>query len=271
MTAAAPMRVLRLGAGLRSRLEAGLGGPGRVHSVFARAVNIEWADGRLLTLHGRGPLLAPFAAAVEETAALRALRPGDAVRQAPGLLVAGSVPLGWKDAQVVDLSPARTAPGRNPLGSALQTLREPYGAGLDSPLGIRARRHLAAGIRRREPRALIAGGRALLGLGEGLTPSGDDCLVGVLAVLHRFAGDLGEEPDVVAALSEAAHHRTTALGREFVLHALAGLFSEAVIAVVAAPSREDADRAVAELQQLGATSGADTLRGMRLAWHALAA
>jgi hypothetical protein len=141
-----------------------------------------------------------------------------------------------------------------------------------APAGIRARAELAAGIGRRDTSRLVAGACALLGLGEGLTPAGDDCLVGALAVLHVVdAAALTREPRIAAAIAAAAEARTTAIGREFVLHALAGCFSEPVLAVLRARSRRESARVAARLAALGATSGADTLGGMRLAWDALAA
>ena len=59
------MRVHALGARLAARLGAGTPVQGRIHSVFARAINVEREDGTLLTLHGPGPLAAPFALALE--------------------------------------------------------------------------------------------------------------------------------------------------------------------------------------------------------------
>jgi hypothetical protein len=145
-----------------------------------------------------------------------------------------------------------------------------HAPGLDSTAGVGARAALAAGIRGRDASRLIAGACALLGLGEGLTPAGDDCLVGALAVLHAVdPAPLMREPAVAGAIAEAAAARTTAIGREFVLHALAGRFSEPVLAVLRARSRAESARAAAHLAALGATSGADTLGGMRLAWDAL--
>ena len=146
-----------------------------------------------------------------------------------------------------------------------------HAPGLDSAAGVGARAALAAGIRRRDASRLIAGAGALLGLGEGLTPAGDDCLVGALAVLHAMdPAPLTREPAVADAIAAAAA-RTTAIGREFVLHALAGHFSEPLLAVLRARSRAESARAAARLAALGATSGADTPAGMRLAWDALAA
>ena len=259
-------RLVRVGAQFARRLEAAGGLRGRVHSVFARAVNVEWNDGSLLALHQPGPLLAPFAAAVDDTAVLRALRPGMPVVVEPRRLRAPGLVLSWERATRVDCSVARNpslpAPAR-PGGHA---------PGLDSPGGAGARAALGAGIGRRDASRLIAGACALLGLGEGLTPAGDDCLVGALAVLHAVdPAPLTREPAVAGAIAEAAETRTTAIGREFVLHALAGHFSEPVLAVLRARSRTESARAAARLAALGATSGADTLGGMRLAWDALAA
>ena len=264
-------RLVRVGAQLARRLEAVSGLRGRVHSVFARAVNIEWSDGEwsdgsLLALHPPGPLLAPFAAAVDDPEVLRALRPGMPVvveirrLRAPGLV------LSWERATRVDCAAARNPalpPPARPGGHA---------RGLDSPGGVGARAALADGIGRRDTARLIAGAWALLGLGEGLTPAGDDCLVGALAVLHAVdPAPLTRAPATAGAIAEAARARTTAIGREFVLHALAGRFSEPVLAVLRARSVPESARAAARLAALGATSGADTLGGMRLAWDALAA
>jgi hypothetical protein len=78
-------------------------------------------------------------------------------------------------------------------------------------------------------------------------------------------------PSVLGPLAGAARERTTAVGREFVTHALAGRFSEPVLAVLGAASRDEGRRAVSRLLALGATSGADTLSGMQLACRSLAA
>ena len=113
--------------------------------------------------------------------------------------------------------------------------------------------------------------RSLLGLGEGLTPSGDDCLVGALAILLYVDGDwLPRDGSAgLGVIAGSARERTTAVGREFVLHAIAGRFSEPVLAVLRAAAPDAQRRAVERLAGLGATSGADTLCGMRLACRSL--
>lgn len=263
--------LVRVSTQLAVRLEAPGGRPGRVHSVFARAVNLVWEDGRLWTLHGPGPLLAPFAAAVDDVALLGALRPGMPVIVGPLRLRAPGLALSWERAARIDC--AVSADPRIPTAVLLPPAPpQGHAPGLDSAAGVGARAALAAGIRRRDASRLIAGACALLGLGEGLTPAGDDCLVGALAMLHAVDPEpLMREPAVAGAIAEAAAARTTAIGGEFVLHALAGHFSEPLLAVLRARSRAESARAAARLAALGATSGADTLGGMRLAWDALAA
>jgi hypothetical protein len=135
-----------------------------------------------------------------------------------------------------------------------------------------AREQLAAGIRGDDADEFLAGARALIGLGEGLTPAGDDCLVGALGALWRFAPrSIGQRPVVRAELARAAAGGTTTIAREFIVHALEGRFSELVVATLMASSPGDARRAATRLVDTGATSGADTLTGLRLALQALSA
>ena len=59
------------------------------------------------------------------------------------------------------------------------------------------------------------------------------------------------------------------MAREFVLEALDGRFAEPVLALLTAGSDGDAGGAARRLLAMGATSGADTLCGIRLALRAL--
>ena len=58
------LRARALGTGLAARLGAVPRLSGPPTSVFTRAINFEAADGALVTLHGPGPLAAPFAIAL---------------------------------------------------------------------------------------------------------------------------------------------------------------------------------------------------------------
>ena len=262
--------VSRLGDSAARRLAAGPRVIGRVHSVFERAVNLLGADGRLLTLHGPGPLAAPFAVALERLP-WRELEPGIPVhREGRGRLVLGALRLQYSAAQVVDTS---IGAGSDPrvLGAALaQGPRPPAAPSLASGIALEGRRRLAEGLRRRDTERFVDGARRLIGLGEGLTPAGDDLLVGSLAVARRFRPDFVlENPAIGQALANAAREGTTLVACEFLLEALEGRFSETVIALLVAADVPGARVALDDLLALGATSGADTAAGMRLAVEAI--
>ena len=272
-----------IGAGLARRLGAA-GLVGRVHSVFARAVNVEWVEPEngLLTLHGPSPLAAPFAVALTvwpDAHQLGAweIEPGLPVFASEGRLVAGTLEVGWRCARVTDL---RVTPGaeharatRERLVNALDSFAHLAGAaGLASAPGRAARAAAERAIRDRDSLALALASRSLMGLGEGLTPAGDDWLVGALAALHRLGQHWAFENERLASvLVGEATGRTTTIGAAFLAHALAGEFSEPARDLVTAGSLPGARAAAERLAATGATSGADTLAGMRAALEALGA
>jgi hypothetical protein len=247
----------RIGSASLERLALERTKPGRVHSVFERAINVVWSDGRLLTLHGPGPLAAPFAVALER------LPPRGAV--APGMPI-GSWDFDWRDAERVALEMPD-----GPLGFAADALPEPRCArALCSAAGLRVRDALARGIASRDGRAFADAACALIGLGEGLTPAGDDCVLGALAAIHRLApGWLTSHEGPRGRLADAARRRTTDVARDFLLEALDGRFAEPVLALLTAPSDDMAGCAARRLVAMGETSGADTLCGIRLGCCAL--
>jgi hypothetical protein len=265
------LHVLRLAPAVALRLEAAPPEAGRVHSVFARAVNLSWHDGRLLTLQAPGALGAPFAAALARMPATGAIRPGARVRRCGDGLVLGGIGVRWCGATLTSTA-MRESPGAPP--PALAALRdeghEQSGRALWSPIGHRARSRLAEGLTRRHAETFLDGAFGLIGLGEGLTPAGDDCLVGALAVVQRFDRSwLAAHPEMRASVQQRAWDGTTAVAREFVVHALAGHFSESVVDVLEADSFEVVRGSAARLLGVGATSGSDTLLGIRLALAAL--
>ncbi|MCI0547904.1 MAG: DUF2877 domain-containing protein [Candidatus Rokubacteria bacterium] len=250
------------------------GGPppvGRVHSAFARAFNIDLGGGRLLAIHGPGPLRAPFAVALAEPPAPPPPAVGTEVTMRRQGLAIGGWLIDLEAAERVDvrLTPAPPGAGPRGLGAVIDDIAAMVTAGpLRRPVA-RASLALEAAIERRDGGAFIRASLGLIGLGEGLTPAGDDILVGALAALHRFAPEwLAEHPGIGAELA-AAGRTTTPIARDFLEHALAGAFSELVLDVVAAPTAEAARALARRLLGFGATSGGDTLAGLQLALRAL--
>lgn len=102
----------------------------------------------------------------------------------------------------------------------------------------------------------------LLGLGEGLTPLGDDVLTGWLVATRAVGADAEPVAAVVARLS----HRTTALSAALLADAIAGecLPELRRLLLSLRAGREVAD-AVAALAAVGHTSGSGLLLGVHLA------
>lgn len=113
--------------------------------------------------------------------------------------------------------------------------------------------------------------RFFLGRGQGLTPSGDDLLVGVLAI-----------NSVTSAFSSFFLHQlqdllvyenlTTDVGKEYLFYALKGEFSSSVINVIEAllsGDEKQINNNVDQLLAMGHSSGADTLFGILIGLLAL--
>jgi hypothetical protein len=263
------IHVLRMGRAVGERLRAAPRDAGRVHSAYARTLNLLWHDGRLLTLHGPGPLLAPFAAVVNSLPF--GLAPGKGVRREGEGLRLESFRLRWTGSAVVETGLRSKAEGAQFLATALASRTgKRTASGLFSPTGCVAQQQLRHGIREQDATSFLEGALALIGLGEGLTPAGDDCLVGALAVLWRWrAAWMAERQEIRKAIAAASETATTVVGREFLLHALAGSFSEVIVDLMNARSAVEAAERADELGKMGASSGADTLWGMHLALEAL--
>ena len=226
---------------------------------------------RLLTLQAPGALAAPFAAALARMPATDAIHPGVRVRRCGDALVLGGLGVRWRGATLTNTA-MRESRGAPPpaLAGLMDGCHGQSGRALWSPIGHRARSRLAEGLRRRHVETFLDGAFGLIGLGEGLTPAGDDCLVGALAVIHRFDGPwLVAHPEIEASVRQRAWDGTTAVAREFVVHALAGHFAESIVDLLAADSVAAARWGATRLLGVGATSGCDTLLGIRLALAAL--
>ena len=93
----------------------------------------------------------------------------------------------------------------------------------------------------------------LAGRGEGLTPSGDDVLIGYLGALVLVAG----EPDRANEIARLTSELTTALSATLIRHAARGELPEPVHRFLADGDTED-------LLALGHSSGRNMLLGLQL-------
>jgi len=132
-----------------------------------------------------------------------------------------------------------------------------------------ALRDLARGLQ--HPDALLVGHAAstLAGLGPGLTPSGDDVLVGCLLTLALYA-DTADR--MRHAIVSGVRNRTTRISMAYLEAAARGEASETWHRLVDAVAENDPDRIAAAargVMAFGETSGSDMLAGFVLAAEAL--
>ena len=109
----------------------------------------------------------------------------------------------------------------------------------------------------------------LLGLGGGLTPSGDDALAGYLAAAAAYGLPVDELRTFVDA---EAQHRTTTLSAALLRHAAAGeAIPQVCRLLVALDDGAGIDAALADLLRIGHTSGAALAAGVLAAARAACA
>jgi len=127
-------------------------------------------------------------------------------------------------------------------------------------LVVALERHVGGG----EPAAISSTLARLVGLGPGLTPSGDDALVGFLAALWALTGSGGSVAAAVMDATDSAT-RTSYVSMSYLRLAAAGLFAEPLrtLAASVAAGDPDATRAAARLcWAQGSTSGSDGIGGL---------
>ena len=248
---------------------------GHVHSVFATSLNVE-LDGFLLHLgDARSPLSCCGASVApgELGHLLARSRPGDRAIVKHGVLrvydVAGVWDLDLGSFEVRSLSIAE------PIDRAKLTTLEKAVASLEleERIGLERDARFEEVVRQLEQREPSVGELReaigfLLGRGLGLTPSGDDLLVGygiarwLLGSARTFAGTL---------LDELAG-QTTDVSASYLRAMAAGYANEGycTLAKAAAAGRVDRFPALlADLQRVGHTSGDDGLFGFWTGLHSV--
>ena len=115
--------------------------------------------------------------------------------------------------------------------------------------------------------ASVAG---LIGLGPGLTPSGDDFLAGLMVALVCVGPDAAVSA-LRGSIATLAPDRTTALSATLLAHAGQGASSETAHRLLKtlfeAGDQPDAEKVARELADVGHTSGWDLLAGLLVGIH----
>ncbi len=107
-------------------------------------------------------------------------------------------------------------------------------------------------------------GSKLIGLGGGLTPSGDDFCAGIITIFHMCNSPFDEEyKNLGFDLATIARKQTTAVSQEMIILAAQGKTRENIIALLrAAISSQPLKNAILKILKIGSLSGTDLAIGL---------
>ena len=238
---------------------------GRIHSLFANSCNVALDGGGLLTIHRFSFGMLPRSL-YEPELFTGDLEPGAPVQGGPEGVRLGEALLKWgRSVRVVDtrIHAAVVPPGN--WKTALALLRERQdmlgGDAITQTLYSRLRQALAAlweGLLADDQTQIVQQCRACVGLGLGLTPSGDDMLLGSLTALHMY------RPELARRLGEGIRPllgRTNDISRSYLELALDGYAATPVLGA-AAELAEGGTEQTEMLLHVGHSSGCDILEGL---------
>jgi len=259
------MSALCQAVAIGASLDVTTGRTGRVHSVFDRAVNL-LVDAQLWTIIAEMARVSPFTICLPPGSDARM----GAAQDMPVHVRAGYVRFGNT---VIDCRVARRwSVTAWPSVAEGLTARLALASARVRPAAWRGSGELARevldGLASCQARRLNEAVARSVGNGPGLTPSGDDVIIGILAAL-KMSPILKAGPDLARRLSHALTPHlgtTTDIGKHLLTQAMGGHFSRPLHELGLAlhtPERDsDLPSAIDQALSVGATSGADTSIGL---------
>ncbi len=277
----------------------------RVLSAFDRACNLVDAEGNVLALVTAERGMTPFGLEVETAARFSQLAPGSPAQVTDEYLLLGPLRIALGGARLwnprpdwpalrqwaahpanvdglLTLAHAEGKPGSLlevvvPVPDLAQAGRGEAQVGSAHALATQRVRagaaHLVAGLAAASLERCRSGVQALAGLGGGLTPAGDDFIVGVLLAAWAGLGAAERALPLAPVVAAEAASRTTTLSAAYLHAAARGECAapwHALFAALLRAKPAETLRALRRLLAVGHTSGADGLAGF-LAVHTLRA
>ena len=238
---------------------------GKIHSIFANSCNVLLDGGGLLTIHRFSFGMLPRSLYVPGLST-EELEHGAPVKGGPEGVLLGNRLLKWSDRlrRMDTTIPRSGCPPRNwqePLTLLRWRQDSLEGSALTDALYNRLRHAMSGlwkGLQAGDDRAISAGCLACIGLGQGLTPSGDDMLLGIMAALHMYRPELACR---LAAGIRPLLDRTNDISRSYLELVLAGYAATPVLDAAAELSGSGTE-AARLLMTIGHSSGCDILEGL---------
>lgn len=245
-----------------------------VHSVFHKAINLIDQDGCIISLLTKAIDEAPMSILIDILDFDRwGIVAGEKVEASPSKITLGSHIIDLSKAKVYELSRGCFLAGSLMIRKNLETLRQlltsnhpPLHHSFDKMASQMLAERTAAlkeACLQHTSSRIIQAGRSLLGLGQGLTPSGDDILMGMFLVLGLEGSPMGDFDQLLGEIIAGVGDQTTDVSYQGLLRASRGQYRS--ILVKAAQAMSDAaeiDDILAEVLTIGHTSGWDLLSGI---------
>lgn len=258
---------------------------GRVHSVFEHVVNIEIGDGRLLTLAHRNSDDAPDTVVVDVDAwPAPDVVAGAGVKFAPDAIhlgrdvVAHCTARPWRGHLPGYASDDRTLRAnvalaqehleRHGRGIGLERAASTASTALDQALVSAFRRStqgLCAALASSNERGAVEHVGQLVGLGPGLTPAGDDFLLGLLAALNVPGNPQAAWRRIGAPIVACAARQTHLISAAALRHAANGRVRDRIITLCRALMRDAPTAMLGALygvMRIGSSSGTEIALGV---------
>ena len=270
----------------------GRGFAGEVHSVFDAVINVQGTDGGLITLAaahlGNAPNTILLGAA--SLSPLRARLGRRVVGESPRLVCPGIFAIdlteasGWRP-ELPDLSEQAAGDGLAAMATELGLILADAGRLGGIRPGLRDEGSIAHEVSRTLEAAsegfveALADGdltratgwaQRLIGLGPGLTPSGDDFLTGFAAVCASPGTRVHTLLPWVQDVVRTAADRTNLISWTAMHEAAAGRVRESIVSLLTAVAAGDVaavQSAARTVISIGSTSGTDIVGGMQAALH----
>ena len=237
---------------------------GKVHSVFQNSCNIRADHGPLVTLHGFDFGMLPYSLYAPDLSTA-GWRQGERVQaDQTGLRIGGRTLVWAQEVRQENTKISTREEIPSDLEQAWRLLRNKQEAAQSHPMleeiyhRLRqALERLWAGILCGDRETVRRQCEACIGLGQGLTPSGDDMLLGTLTALHMYRPDWAE---LLGQETLPLTTRTNDISCSYLELAVQGYAATPVIR--AAEQLGSSMEAVELLLSVGHSSGCDILEGL---------
>lgn len=230
-----------------------------LHSRFSQALNFVHTDGELLTLYRYGKGMAPGGVLLSTTQFSNFAHVSRIIKQG-NTLRGNGVTVHSRRILRLQLNSAAVTP----VDLSSYTQQSGLSGALNQPFDTMPYYPEIITQLERWHHGAIPDWRWLIGRGPGLTPSGDDMLTGIVAVLHvvGFSAQLLHFLPPADQLAQL----TTSVSCSYLNNARIGEFSTPLLKVMRSlQTRCNSRSAIRRLLAVGHTSGADTLLGIAIA------